>query len=130
MGNFPKRLIVECIPKVDTKFRFAVYLRPFEYVTNDGEVILVPIGFKTDFASVPWAFRLAIPKTGRYNEAAVIHDYLCYLSNKGLYSRERADRIFREAMITLGVNERKIRKMYKSVSAYTKILKLKRKFKK
>lgn len=61
----------------------------------------VPIGFRTDFASVPrllWAF---LPPWGKYGNAAVIHDYLYWVQAR---SREQADGIFLEAMGVLDVS--------------------------
>ena len=39
-------------------------------------VIVVPAGFVTDFASTPRALWSVIPPTGRYQLAAVVHDFL------------------------------------------------------
>lgn len=38
-------------------------------------VIVVPAGFVTDFASTPRALWSVIPPTGRYQLAAVVHDF-------------------------------------------------------
>ena len=58
-------------------------------------VIVVPAGFVTDFASTPRALWSVIPPTGRYQLAAVIHDFLYW--DQGC-AREQADAIFRVAM--------------------------------
>jgi hypothetical protein len=70
----------------------------------DGQVIRVPAGFVTDFASVPWGLWNLEPPLGDAAKAAVIHDYL-YASRGlgGRYSRAQADAIFREALGALGV---------------------------
>lgn len=39
-------------------------------------IIRVPAGFVTDFASIPRAFWVVLPPTGKYGKAAVVHDYL------------------------------------------------------
>ena len=39
--------------------------------------IVVPADFVTDFASVPWFFRRLIPADGEWDEATVLHDWLC-----------------------------------------------------
>lgn len=67
--------------------------------------IIVPAGFETDFASVPWFFRRIFPPAGdgpnaRWGPASVIHDYL-YRTGTG--TRRDADRIFREVMAAEGV---------------------------
>lgn len=49
---------------------------PFEETLSDGSTILIPTGYVTDFASVPvllWSF---FPPIGKYNRAALVHDYL------------------------------------------------------
>ena len=40
------------------------------------KTIAVPNGFTTDFASIPRALQLFIPKMARHRAAAVVHDYL------------------------------------------------------
>lgn len=49
--------------------------------------IVVPEGFITDFASIPRFLWSIYPPTGRYQEAAVIHDwlYICHYSNRSPY---------------------------------------------
>ncbi len=116
--GFPKTLKIECLSANDTAFRYRV-LEDFTYVSEGGEVITVEKGFLTDFASVPRFFRFIIPKTGRYNEATVIHDWLCQLSNAYRYKRKDADKIFLECMEELGVKKFKRGLMYRGVSVYT-----------
>ena len=82
-------------------------LAGFDYAVGElgsGEIVRVPVGFETDFASVPWGFWNLEPPLGHAGKAAVVHDYL--YATKGLggrYSRGRCDAIFREAMKVLGV---------------------------
>jgi len=79
---------------------------------GSGNSIDVPIGFKTDFASVPRLLWVFIPRWGKYGNAAVIHDY-CYWAQR--FSREDSDRIFREGMEVLEVPKWKILLMYWAV---------------
>ncbi len=65
------------------------------------ESINVPVGFKTDFASIPRILWGVIPRWGRYGNAAVVHDY-CYWSQT--YTRKRSDEIFMEGMTVLQVS--------------------------
>jgi len=67
---------------------------------GSGNSIDVPIGFMTDFASVPRPLWVILPRWGKYGNAAVIHDY-CYWNQSR--SRKESDRIFLEAMGVLGV---------------------------
>lgn len=126
-GFFPQYLKVRCLPKEMSRFRFEV-IEDFPYISYvwNRELINVPEGFKTDFASTPWFTRPFFPPTGRYNEAAVVHDYLCYLSNRRHHSKETrkimrkfADDVFIEAMTVLGVGKIKRSIMYKGVALFT-----------
>jgi hypothetical protein len=84
-------------------------LTPLEYHVgseNSQEVITVPAGFVTDFASVPWGLWNLFPPLGRWARAAIVHDFL--YETRGLfgrYSRSRCDDIFREAMAVVGVGK-------------------------
>jgi hypothetical protein len=124
---FPDYLLVRCLPKEVSRFRFSVH-QAFHYISFVGArmEITVPIGFKTDFASTPWFTRAIFPPTGRYNEAAVVHDYLCYLSNSKHYGKEErksmrkyADDVFDEAMEVLYVKKWKRKTMSVGVKLYT-----------
>jgi hypothetical protein len=68
---------------------------------GSGNTVDVPIGFMTDFASVPRPFWIFIPQWGKYGNAAVIHDYCYYDQTR---ARKEADDIFYEAMGVLGVS--------------------------
>ncbi len=92
-----------------------VILKDFGYdvgTENSGESIDVPIGFVTDFASVPRPLWWFTPKWGKYGNAAVIHDY-CYWAQS--CTRRKSDDIFREAMEVLKVSRTKTLLMYYAV---------------
>ena len=66
--------------------------------------ITVPIGFITDFASIPlWRFLFWwLPMWAKYNKAAVLHDALyrkAYIFPNYRFSRKTSDLIFYEAML-------------------------------
>jgi len=88
---------------------------------NSQDYIHVPAGFITDFASVPWIFRMIIPKRGKYGKAAVVHDYLyqyhkqVHMLSGVIYTREQADQIFYQAMIVSGTKKWKAKVMYLAV---------------
>ena len=86
------------------------------------QLVVVPDGFRTDWASIPRVFRSLIPKVGRHIPAAVVHDYLVRLEG---FSRVLADRVFLEAMKVLGVPWWKRYAMYTAVSLLTGWKKLK-----
>lgn len=107
MSSFTEPLIVEKLPS--GKWRTA---RSFVYCvggeeSNDG--IYVPVGFETDFASVPRGLWNLCPPDGPYSQAAVLHDYLY---QKHLRPRDECDAIFLEAMGVLGVPDWKRYIMY------------------
>lgn len=58
-------------------------------------VVDVPLGFSTDFASVPKLPLVYLVHGGRYARPAVIHDFLC---RQGHVLRNRSDSVFLEAM--------------------------------
>lgn len=86
------------------KNKWAVYNK-FEYHVGcypSEEIIKVPQGFVTNFASVPRIFWPLISPIDEHGKAAVIHDY-CY--STGIYSKRRSDDIFLEAMEVLEVRK-------------------------
>ena len=99
MSRFTNILVVS--PLADGK---SWYLREsFGYSVgseNSEDLIDVPLGFMTDFASVPRPLWWIFPRWGRYGNAAVIHDYLYWIR---IRSRKESDNIFLEAMRVLQV---------------------------
>ena len=67
---------------------------------DSGDVIEVPKGFVTDFASVPRLIQWLVPRWGKYGNAAIIHDWL-YWQQGG--SRREADLVLLEAMAVIKV---------------------------
>jgi hypothetical protein len=82
---------------------------------GSGNAINVPIGFMTDFASVPRIFWIFLPQWGKYGNAAVIHDY-CYWDQTR--TRRESDDIFYEAMGVLGVSSVTRHLMYWAVKYF------------
>ncbi len=78
-------------------------MAPFDYHVGSADSTLtidVPVGFRTDFASIPRLLWPLLPPTGSYGKAAVIHDALY---QTGTFTRATADAILLEAMVTLHV---------------------------
>ena len=92
---------------------------------NAPDFIEVPVGFITDFASIPRILWVVLPPTGPYGKAAVIHDWLYQggkviseypvMDKEGgaifvrqshymLAGRRDADAVLLEAMGVLGVH--------------------------
>jgi len=87
-------------------------LTPLIYRTHAKRLYSVPAGFVTDFASIPRALWWRYPKSGKWNRAAVLHDYL-YVHNG--VSRLDADRLFYEALKACDVNWWTRRVFYRAV---------------
>lgn len=93
-------------------------LHEFRYVTAKGEVITVPAGFITDFASIPWFFRrLFQPATGRHRRGAVVHDWI-YRTPSVKISKAEADKIFLAIMKLDGTQSIRREAMYNAVKMF------------
>ena len=74
--------------------------------------IWCPRGFRCDAASIPRVLWGIYPPWARSNRAAVLHDYLYTVQP---CSRERADALFREALLACGVSSARTWIMWKAV---------------
>ena len=93
-------------------------IAPLEYHVGaypSTEVITVPVGFVTDFASIPQALWSILPPYGAYAKAAIVHDYLYTYGTKG---RKYADDVFDEGMKVLGVPDFTRKSMYRAVRLF------------
>jgi hypothetical protein len=135
VSSFTTPLLVEILDQTRSGRITARLIEAFQYevgALGSGEVIRVPKGYVTDFASVPRFFWRVEPPLGRAGKAAVVHDYL--YSQRGcipidtpdwwpapsgghfqLYTREEADGIFREALAVLGVGALKRHMLWAAV---------------
>ena len=118
MSSFTKPLLVEITQKEEYGRTLAKLLGPFQYHVgelNSGNVIRVPKGFETDFASVPRAIWWLCPPLGRYGKATVIHDWGYEQQDR---PRIEYDLIFLEAMEVLEVPLWKRSIMYSAVRIF------------
>lgn len=60
----------------------------------------VPVGFKTDLASIPAALRPFFSRTGKNRKPAVFHDHMYTVKFK---TRQKCDEIFRQMLRDQGV---------------------------
>lgn len=107
MGRFclPDKLIVE-----DQDGDTWKLISPLCYHSEVAQkVITAEKGFVTDLASIPRGLWNIIPRTGKYDRAAVIHDVL--YKNNGV-TRKIADDVLYEAMVTCGVGAFQRRLIY------------------
>ncbi len=88
---------------------------PFRYHVGtrySKDVIAVPVGFRTDFASIPKFLLVILPLWAKFNKAPILHDFLYRTNGKWKHSvvnwvnnypyncdRKQADKIFLEAML-------------------------------
>ena len=99
MSRFTELLVVTPLPDGKTW----IILHDFGYEIGEegsGDIINVPIGTYTDFASIPRPLWAVFPRWGKYGNAAVIHDWMYWNQSR---SRKEADDIFLEGMVVLEV---------------------------
>jgi hypothetical protein len=93
--------------------------KPIAWFPNPGQErfrrVDVPVGFITDFASIPAPFWPLLPPDGEYTYAAVVHDYLYWDQGR---PREEADEILKFGMEDLGVPRWKIEAIYGAVRVF------------
>jgi len=78
-------------------------LAPMVYCGRNQKVT-VPVGFETDFASVPRPVQWLVPVSGRYTRAAIVHDWLCTEGLRAnVMSAHDVDGVFRRIMREAGV---------------------------
>lgn len=82
---------------------------------GSGDVVDVPQGFRTDFASVPQPLWAVFPRWGKHGNAAVVHDWLYWEQRR---SRKEADAIFHEGMLVLGTPRWKAWAMWAAVRTF------------
>jgi hypothetical protein len=102
------------------KFFRVVYYPVVFYSAILNRELVAPIGFETDFASIPQFLKDRIEVNGKHREAAIIHDYLCIHHLALGLSQYQSDLVFREAMQVLGESQWRIVLMYNGVKLYQK----------
>lgn len=90
-------------------------LNDFVYQDEDGTIYTVPEGFKTDMASIPRGLWNIFPKAGRWDRAAVVHDWLCV--QKTMPSPE-VHALFKRALQACGVGKIKRNLMWSAVRIF------------
>lgn len=83
-----------------------VVLAPLTYTARDGRTTTVPVGSRTDLASVPWPGWSLVGPFGRQTRAAVVHDHgrrvvraTGHSRREKLTERRALDDLFREALL-------------------------------
>lgn len=88
---------------------FEVTGQPFRYQSDIVGLVSVPVGFRTDFASVPRIGFIYALLGNTAHQAAVIHDWAYY---SDLMDRETADKVLLEAMEATGIEPWKRKAIY------------------
>lgn len=107
---FKTKLRIEAVDRED----FYILTSRLSYITNLGDKINVPKGFKTNFASVPSLVKFYIDDDDwQIRAPSVVHDYLYSRESDDLgFSRKQADEILLEAMVGLGMRKTKALLIY------------------
>ena len=107
MSRFQSELVLKCHAGLAIDEKPYEVVNEFVYRTDHLSMrthVVVPPGYRTDFASIPRFMWRILPPGGRYREAAVIHDYLCDVEPK-ICDHDEAALVFAEAMAALGVRK-------------------------
>lgn len=103
----------------------ALLLEPLKfYSARHRGIFVVPPGFATDFASIPRGLWNLIPKRGKHDRAAVLHDagYRGVIQTKSgqrvRLTRELVDALFLEGMAAAGVGWLTRSLMYRAVRLF------------
>lgn len=95
----------------------AILIKEFSYTTEQGVSYVVPVGFETDFATVPQFAQGIVPKIGTYTKATILHDYWY---KAAINTKKWADKEFLNACIILGTPKWKAYLMYAGVRLFGK----------
>ena len=94
-------------------------LKPITWKPNPGQEsyapVTVPVGFVTDFTSIPRVFWSALRPDGLYTYPAIVHDYLYW---EQTVPRETADLIFKFGMEDFRVATPTIAAVYNAVKTF------------
>lgn len=117
MSRFVTDLSVRLVDDIENEGRGKWELcLPLIYESDiAGKTLTVPLGFKTDFASVPRLPVAYLLAGDTAHESAVVHDFL-YTS--GDFSRATADDVLLEAMAVTGIPAWRRYTIYYAVRAF------------
>jgi Protein of unknown function (DUF1353) len=94
-------------------------LKPTIWLPDKGQEQLksvnVPVGFVTDFASIPRIFWSLLPPDGKYTHPAIVHDYNYWTQTR---PREDADQILKIMMEDFSVGAATTTAIYSAVRTF------------
>jgi hypothetical protein len=80
--------------------------------TGKFQPVEVPVGFVTDFASIPRAFWSFLRPDGEYTYPAIVHDWMYWAQER---PREEADEILKHGMQDFGIEPATVQTIYRAV---------------
>ncbi|KKM64196.1 hypothetical protein LCGC14_1503790 [marine sediment metagenome] len=100
MSSFTTPLVVSPLPD-GRRWRLVFQFGYDVGREGSGDRITVPVGFVTDFASIPKFLYWLLPWWAKFNKASVLHDCLYRIKKIGgrPITRKRADNVWLEAML-------------------------------
>ena len=102
--GFQNSLKVEEIGQVHGRSAYRL-LDKLDYIDSTGRLYSVPVGFVTDWESLPRLPIVSWLLGGRpVHRAATLHDYLYRKDAPSCGGREGADKLFLEAMLSTGLS--------------------------
>lgn len=115
MSIFTTQADLEMLPDFQWKLLNEFGYTNSAFLPSIHSMIIVPIGFVTDLASIPRLFWNILPPDGEYAKATIIHDYL-YTTK--MFERKICDEILYEAMTALDVSTWKKKIIYGAVRLF------------
>jgi hypothetical protein len=115
--EFLNSLRIEVIPpwtEAHKPHKSMILLIPLRFRDKDGQVYMVPEGFRSDGASVPRLLRWLVPRFTRTIYAGFLHDWLIRLT---IVNDFKADMIFHRALRCSGVGPIYALRMWVAVTA-------------
>ena len=80
--------------------------------------VVIPVGFRTDFASIPQGVRSLIPQLGKWTAPAVVHDALYWAGPSWGYTQAMADYALLQLMSELGVGAIRKHAIYRALRMF------------
>ncbi|MGH1407491.1 MAG: DUF1353 domain-containing protein [Rhodomicrobiaceae bacterium] len=107
----------ELIVKAKSNGRDLELIQKFQYIDPKNKKWIVPAKTIVDGASIPKPFWSITggPFSGKYRDASVVHDFFC---ETRVRPTKEVHRVFYDAMITSGVEEKKAKVMYFAVARF------------
>jgi hypothetical protein len=103
------------------RFKDPIYFltKPITWIPNAGQEayrsVTAPVGFVTDFASIPRAFWSLLRPDGNYTYPAIIHDFLYWTQDR---PKDEADQILKLGMEDFAIDTVSLNSIYQGVHLF------------